>query len=576
MQHWADEQAQHVYLQNKNAIDVSAYEYIELSYWQAYRRFTSTKTYIDYSTDNGTTWTSVEVNGELGSNGGTAGEKKHILYANNALQFFIRFRWDDRVIPQNGSGYGWIIDDVSINSLADIDLAYQYGRVHTETYQYSQIPKLQRTDIKVEAYVSNYGTTPLTNVKLVLSGGDIAGESEAIDIPFQTSDTLLLASFVPSETVGTHTLERSFTMDQSPDDENNTLSDFSFEITDSIYAIDRAPYTKMVWHPFVDKSITMLGVGASFDIFADQTLSAVDLKVDPSSTPEGQLSVELWKYDATATESAGMWGSGPLVTTEWTLGTASTDVFHTVPFPSPILLEANSTYLLLVATPDTTKIALSQGGASPSNLSRQQYFRTSKSETITWYGSNGRPALRMHFGKVLPCVIDQTIPNVCVGSTLTLASEQLPGGVWSSSDETIATVNPTTGVVKGLIADTTVTISYGGGTASCTTPATKVITINKCADQNTGINDLETISTVTLFPNPTNDQVNVQFELQQTTEVVVELTDLSGRIIYSTTLNNLSVGKNNATIDLSAYNNGIYMLALRTDNVQHVSKLIKK
>jgi len=577
--------AQNAWIQNATPIDLSSYDTIILSFYQQARKFRSPTTYLDYSTNNGVTWDSIAINFDVGTNTGTRNTWREVIPTNNTTQFLFRFRWNDLTV-NGGGGYGWMIDDVDISTLADIDLEYRRGRIHVEAYRYTQIPLGQLSPFTVETYVVNRGKTDLTGVKLTL-GGDATGESEAKAIPSGKYDTLI-AHFTPAQNVGPFTLTRSFTMDQSPDDvpSNNDMADYSFEVTDSIYAVDAAPYSRLRWNTFADQTIEVLGIGASYDIFADQTLSAVDIKFDEGSLPEGTVTVELWKLDTSATTAQTRWGSGPLIVTdEWTLDTKPTNEFHTIPFPSPILLEANATYLILAIPADTAKIALCSAGSAPVGYNVQAWIRTSQSNEESWSSSRSYITMRMHFGKVLPCLIDQSPSSVCKNSTLTLASAQLPGGVWSSSDETIATVNPTTGVVKGLIADTTVTISYGGGTASCTTPATKVITINDCAPpppppppgsgSGVGLNDIATISAVELFPNPANELVNVQFELLQTTDIVVELTDLSGRVVHAVAMNNGSAGTNNATLDLSTLDNGIYMVVLRSDNTKHVTKLIK-
>jgi uncharacterized protein YjdB len=67
--------------------------------------------------------------------------------------------------------------------------------------------------------------------------------------------------------------------------------------------------------------------------------------------------------------------------------------------------------------------------------------------------------------------------NVCVGSTITLSSVTA-GGVWSSSNTAIATINSNTGIVTG-IAPGTVTISYTLSNANnCSTTVTKDVTVN--------------------------------------------------------------------------------------------------
>lgn len=63
--------------------------------------------------------------------------------------------------------------------------------------------------------------------------------------------------------------------------------------------------------------------------------------------------------------------------------------------------------------------------------------------------------------------------TVCANATTTLTNG-VSGGTWSSSDEAIATVNPTTGVVLGVTSGSA-TITYSTG---CSTDATRNMTVN--------------------------------------------------------------------------------------------------
>jgi uncharacterized protein YjdB len=82
----------------------------------------------------------------------------------------------------------------------------------------------------------------------------------------------------------------------------------------------------------------------------------------------------------------------------------------------------------------------------------------------------------------LTTVLSTTGPTiVCVNSTITLANATTGGvGKWSSSENSIATVNPNTGVVTGVGAGGNVVISYTFPTAT-TCPATYNVTVKAVA-----------------------------------------------------------------------------------------------
>lgn len=67
--------------------------------------------------------------------------------------------------------------------------------------------------------------------------------------------------------------------------------------------------------------------------------------------------------------------------------------------------------------------------------------------------------------------------SLCVGSTSTLANS-LGGGTWSSGNTSVATINPTTGVVTGVAPGTNVPITYTVTTNGCTGTANTTVTVN--------------------------------------------------------------------------------------------------
>ena len=62
-----------------------------------------------------------------------------------------------------------------------------------------------------------------------------------------------------------------------------------------------------------------------------------------------------------------------------------------------------------------------------------------------------------------------------------------------------------------------------------------------------------------VFPNPTNSVLNIEFQTEPNSNLVIEIYDLQGRLVLSETTGNAS---NNKTIDVSQFNNGTYILVL--------------
>jgi Secretion system C-terminal sorting domain len=73
------------------------------------------------------------------------------------------------------------------------------------------------------------------------------------------------------------------------------------------------------------------------------------------------------------------------------------------------------------------------------------------------------------------------------------------------------------------------------------------------------------LNTTTLFPNPVKDNVTLKFDVQDPTLVSIQIADITGKIIF-TYSGQYSGNSNFFKIDVSNWNNGIYILRLNKDN----------
>ena len=95
----------------------------------------------------------------------------------------------------------------------------------------------------------------------------------------------------------------------------------------------------------------------------------------------------------------------------------------------------------------------------------------------------------------LPSMIDGTT-NICAG-TVTILTDSVYGGTWSSGNNTIATVGTSTGALTG-IGSGTVTVSYSFG-AGCT--ATTIVTVNLLPSSISG-NSVVCVGSTTTLSDP--------------------------------------------------------------------------
>lgn len=82
-----------------------------------------------------------------------------------------------------------------------------------------------------------------------------------------------------------------------------------------------------------------------------------------------------------------------------------------------------------------------------------------------------------------------------------------------------------------------------------------------------GIEAIEAVEFAKVFPNPASTQTTVQFELNETANVSIEVINALGQVVYTTNLGNV-VGVQNVNINASDLAEGIYMINLKVnDNV---------
>jgi uncharacterized protein YjdB len=159
--------------------------------------------------------------------------------------------------------------------------------------------------------------------------------------------------------------------------------------------------------------------------------------------------------------------------------------------------------------------------------------------------------------------------TVIVADTTTLYDD-IPGGTWTSSNTSVATVDTFSGLVTGVAAGTALisyTVDNGCGPVSGTYPMT-------VSTSRAGGNNAVSVQQVdaTIYPNPNKGD----FAIVATTgansdaDVYLEVTDMLGQIIYRNHLTAVA-GKLNQNIQLNNdLANGMYTLKVQMADGQKV------
>lgn len=89
----------------------------------------------------------------------------------------------------------------------------------------------------------------------------------------------------------------------------------------------------------------------------------------------------------------------------------------------------------------------------------------------------------------------------------------------------------------------------------------------------TGIEEFEAVTDLSVFPNPANRVVNVNFETERTTVLEVSLYSVTGQLLQQNKMFDFS-GNYLNTINVQDYTQGVYILSIRTDRGISTRKII--
>jgi extracellular elastinolytic metalloproteinase len=94
-----------------------------------------------------------------------------------------------------------------------------------------------------------------------------------------------------------------------------------------------------------------------------------------------------------------------------------------------------------------------------------------------------------------------------------------------------------------------------------------VITVNAC----TGVTEQSLLNGISIYPNPNNGIFTIAVN-SNVGDLTIVITDLQGRVVYSSTEKNVTAGYTQQ-IDLQSQAGGIYLLQISGNGEQRVDKI---
>jgi hypothetical protein len=108
------------------------------------------------------------------------------------------------------------------------------------------------------------------------------------------------------------------------------------------------------------------------------------------------------------------------------------------------------------------------------------------------------------------------------------------------------------------------------------TPKTNAPMIRMNFDQTLGMDENEMVSGVSVYPNPATENIAIDFNLANSSDVTIEVVDATGKVAIAKTLASQTAGQANVSFETSALNSGVYFVNISTEAGKATQKFIKK
>jgi PKD repeat protein len=131
-------------------------------------------------------------------------------------------------------------------------------------------------------------------------------------------------------------------------------------------------------------------------------------------------------------------------------------------------------------------------------------------------------------------------------------------GVSGSTTDTSTAVNPT--FIFPTVGTYTITLTAISDCGDST--------ITKTVDVTSGMRNIEAKLNVNVYPNPTNNVLNVKVDLYTADVLNMNIISMSGQVVKSLDQKRMNAGSQTISIDVADLNAGMYLLRLQTQNGQ--------
>ncbi|MEZ4806674.1 MAG: T9SS type A sorting domain-containing protein [Flavobacteriales bacterium] len=413
---------------------------MKLEFDQYFQEFQADACFVGISTDGGANWDEIEVNAGVGRDGRPNPELMDVnispWVAADPTNVMIRFRytatWD----------YGWQVDNVRVVDLEDNDMAivqahytdYTYDDVGaTSGIEYSMIPSDHVAPMVMNAALRNRGFLQQTGVTLTV---DVAGpngssfndsSAPATYEPLQ-NDTAMVTAYTPGGGVGTYNVTFTVSQDQVDDLPGDNVATASFQVSSGIYATDDG-VADGYFLTTGDNDGVAVEIGNTFNMVVADEAYGIQVALHENTSIGSIIYAAIYEeHIVAATEHPTVLEyTVDHIVTEADLNAIGGSTFITIPFSSPVTLNAGQSYSALVGTAGgADDMAICTSGESAALSSNVHYPSGIPGSANVMFYTTSTPMVRLQLSGAVGIAermmdngvgLGQNMPNPTTGVT---------------------------------------------------------------------------------------------------------------------------------------------------------------
>jgi hypothetical protein len=399
---------------------------LKLEFEQYFQEFQQDRTFVGVSTNGGATWNEIEINIGVGRDGRPNPELVDVnissWVAANPANVQLRFRYESTW------DYGWQVDNISIVELPANDMAivranntdFDFANTEFDNMDYSIYPLSQVTPLRPNATIRNKGFLQQTGVRMNFQvdgpgGNEVnALTNPSVFAPAQEAG-VTLPEFTPSGALGDYILNYTVTQDATDDVPSNNSITSRIAVSTNIFAHDDGAVTNFQ-RQGPDTENEAFEVGNYFVLSQASYLTAIQVAVHEDTPVGGSIYGAIYLPAASNTVHPDLLElTGSYTITAGDLNPLGGSNFITLPFSTPVQLDANQPYFVVGGSfdgPDNIHFATS--GISAEQVSNIHYPGLS---TGFQFFITKTPMVRM-------VISDQVGVEELVGNGLSLGANQ--------------------------------------------------------------------------------------------------------------------------------------------------------